>query len=49
MAENLAAAAEDMQTPDDVDYSETLRELEQLELAGPQAWHLFLPLVKQGQ
>ncbi len=47
--ENLAAAAEDMQTPDDVNDSETLRELEQLELAGPQEIHLFLPLIKQGQ
>ncbi len=43
--ENLAAAAEDMQVPDDVNYSETLRELEQLELARPQGIHLFLPMI----
>ncbi|MDQ3249673.1 MAG: right-handed parallel beta-helix repeat-containing protein, partial [Chloroflexota bacterium] len=45
IAENQAAAAEDMQNPPDVDYSDALRELEWLEAEGEQARQLFLPLV----
>ena len=44
IAADNAASAEDMQVPDDVDYSDTLRELEQLEASG-QNNRMFLPLI----
>ncbi len=43
--ENRIAAAEDMQSAVDPDYSETLHELEQLEAEGAQPTTLFLPIV----
>jgi len=43
--ENRIAAEEDMQSAVDPDYSETLRELEQLEAEGAQSINLYLPMV----
>ena len=46
LADDAAAAAEDMQVPDDVDYSETLQELAEQEANAPSV-RLFLPLITQ--
>jgi parallel beta-helix repeat protein len=47
VAENQAAAQEDMQPQVDPDYSETLAELERLEAEGGLSQQLFLPLIVQ--